>query len=175
MQKSFLIAFSFVFTVLATSQGWSLQCKNLFDEGTEKPTYEEYAQAQINEAQKADGRLRLNLGGIGEVPNSVNINLLVDPRHLNMKIPNLVLADMREMPFIKNSTVDEMYCRACPGSHDFFDQVITEAHRVLKVGGTFQITSNTSAIPWINTLTKYGFAIERYTDRSVVARKVSAD
>lgn len=169
MQKSFIITFCLLLTALTAGQAFALQCKSLF----QIVEYTSYADHVISEAKKIDGHLRLSLGGIGEVPNAVNINLLIDPRHANMNIPRLIRSDMRDMPFVKNSTVDEMYCFACPGSHDFFDQVATEAHRVLKVGGKIQITTNSFASPWVAALEKLGFAIERSGDRVVYARKVS--
>ncbi len=88
---------------------------------------------------------------------------------------NLFQADMRQMPFIANSTVDKLFCLACPGAMNFFNEVISEARRNLKVGGTFKITSNSSILPWINSLQQHGFQIEIQNDRSVLARKISQD
>lgn len=170
MQKKFLLVLNLILTLLLALPALANKCSALFNEAT--LTYEAHI---IQEAMKGDGHLRVNLGGIGEVPHAVNINILIDPRHASMKIPNLIKSDMREMPFLQSSTVDQMFCFACPGARDFFDQVTLEALRVLKVGGTFQITSNSSAVPWIAALNKYGFIIERYTDKSVIARKVSED
>lgn len=169
MQKSLILILGLVFSVLTTSQALALQCRSLFPEVSGYA----YEEAVVDDAQSADGQLRLSLGGIGEVPNAVNINILVDPRHAGMNIPHLIKSDMREMPFLKNNSVDQMFCFACPGAHTFFEEVVTEAHRVMKPGATFQITSNSSSVGWINALNKLGFKIERYNERSVVARKVS--
>jgi hypothetical protein len=170
VQKIFLFLFSLLFTLLTVSEGWALQCRSLFSRSATPLSYEETV---VADAQSADGLLRLSLGGIGEIKNAVNINILVDPRHASMNIPHLIKSDMREMPFVKNSSVDQMFCHACPGSHGFFEQVVNEAHRVLKVDATFHITSNSSSAPWIAALIKRGFAIERHNDRSVMARKAA--
>lgn len=117
------------------------------------------------------GSLKVNLGGIGEVKGAVNINNLQDPRHANSNIPNLIKGDMRKMPYIDNSSVQELYCMACPGAREFFGDVTAEAFRVVKSGGTFRITSNSSAGPWVEALEKAGFQIVNKSDKAVLARK----
>ncbi len=118
----------------------------------------------------AQSPLILNLGGEGELPGAINVNLATVSRS-GRAIPELVVADLRQMP-IASGSVDQIVCNKCPCQGAFRFQLAAEAARVLKSGGSIAIWSVTrGGETWLAPLKAAGFINVREQNGRALAEK----
>jgi hypothetical protein len=103
----------------------------------------------------------ISLGGEGETPGAININVPKEYggvyRKANPQID--IYADMRQLPFASDS-VDSVIGNQVPmqNTPEWAGQIANESYRVLKPGGTIKIFSNTGGgAIWDKWLVGAGF------------------
>ena len=88
----------------------------------------------------------VNLCGEGEHPGAINVNLL-DPDLLTRKLETIAMsgpciqADARQLPIASNA-VDEIVGNMLPYSSAWTDELVAEALRVLRIGGTCRVSAS---------------------------------
>ncbi|MBA3312907.1 MAG: class I SAM-dependent methyltransferase [Planctomycetota bacterium] len=85
----------------------------------------------VKQLRAAGKRVVMNIGGTGEVADAINVNPnVVAPRN---DIPNLVKTEAEKIgEFFEANSVDEIVSNRLPPNTLDWDQVIPNAHRVLK-------------------------------------------
>lgn len=119
----------------------------------------------------------LNLGGEGEDPEAIDINLLVEgetrrPLPQIIRPGWLIRGDFRVLP-IRNSVVDEVRGRMVPlllsAGHNHL--VALEAFRVLRPGGRFRVSPTLPADLLLPALSAAGFVAVRIDGGNAIGVK----
>src|SRR5262249_41598422 len=97
----------------------------------------------------------LNLGGAGEVPGAINLNII----NVTKAKPLLILGDMAQMP-VKTASIGSVVGRHMPFQEgEFAANVAKESFRVLEPGGVVQLHSSSAGpFGWLPYLRSAGFS-----------------